>query len=278
MFYGCDKIIEIDLSKFDSSDVTILASIFEGCSSLTSINLSNIKTSKVTSMESIFFGCQKLSSLDLSDFDTSSITIMTNMFNRCINLEFINFKSLQLRETAQVTDVFLSTSDKLIICSENEVSIIASEYNQIKNVNCHNYNSNNINNKCYSKQSTFDNQFKCDVCGKNYVIKNNGESNNNINCYGEREGYYLDETNFNYKPCYESCKICKIKGDHDKHNCLECKDQFTYYINLNNTDYKNCYIENPLLLNNDISNSNKMLTNIDQIPFQNQPETVLEAI
>ena len=263
-----------------------MTSMFQGCSSLTSINLSNIKTSKVTSMGCMFSDCPQLSSLDLSSFDTSSINLMTGMFSGCTNLEFINFKSLQLNAAAEAGFVFLSTSDKLIICSENEVGIITSEYNQIKNVNCYNYNSNNTNNKCYSKQSTFDNQFICDVCGKNYVIKNNGQSNSNINCYGETEGYYLDESDFNYKPCYESCKICKINGDHDAHNSLECKDQYTYYINIENTDNKNCYTENPLqiitseislnnnqeintcnseqILNNDISDSNKMITDIDQ--------------
>ena len=226
MFYGCDKIIEIDLSKFDSSDVSIMTSMFQCCSSLNSINLSNIKTSKITTMIDMFYGCQKLSSLDLSNFDTSSITVMTNMFNGCTNLEFINFKSLQPNAAEGAVGVFQSTSDKLIICSENEVSIITNEYNQIKIVDCHNYNSHNINNKCYSKQLTFDNQFICDVCGKNYVIKNNGQSqsNSNINYYGETEGYYIDETDFNYKQCYESCKICKINGDHYIHNCLECKD------------------------------------------------------
>ena len=70
MFTGSNKIIEIDLSKFDTSDVGIMTGMFSSCSSLTSINLSNIKTSKVTSMASMFAGCSQLISLDLSDFDT----------------------------------------------------------------------------------------------------------------------------------------------------------------------------------------------------------------
>ena len=54
----------------------------------------------------------------------------------------------------------------------------------------------------------------------------------------------------NYKQCYESCKICKINGDHYIHNSLECKDQYKYNANLENTDYKNCYMENISRLNN----------------------------
>ena len=175
-----------------------------------------------------------------------------------------------------------------------------------------NFYSNNINNKCYSKQSNLDNQFICDVCGKNNVIKNNFPSSSNIDCYSETEGYYLDENDFNYKPCYESCKTCKINGNDVTHNCLECNEQYIYYVNLENTDYKNCFIENPsqittltntyfthldttiilpeinnykselnLISTYDTSNSNEMITNI--IPttffkFQNQSETVLNAI
>jgi len=48
MFSGCNNIIEMDLSKFDTSQVDIMTDMFLGCSSLTSINLSNIKTSRVT--------------------------------------------------------------------------------------------------------------------------------------------------------------------------------------------------------------------------------------
>jgi uncharacterized protein (UPF0179 family) len=76
-------------------------------------------------------------------------------------------------------------------------------------------------------------------------MKNTGPSNNYINCYGETEGYYLDEIEFTYKQCYQSCKTCKIKGFDDTHNCLECNEQYTYQVNLVDTKYKNCYTENP---------------------------------
>ena len=92
MFSGCNNIIEMDLSKFDTSNVDIVTDMFLGCSSLTSINLSNIKTSRVTSMAEMFKDCSKLGSLDLSEFDTSNVNNMVNMFKGCTNLEFINFK------------------------------------------------------------------------------------------------------------------------------------------------------------------------------------------
>ena len=119
MFTGCNKIIEIDLSKFDTSDVGIMTGMFSSCSSLTSINLSNIKTSKVTSMASMFAGCSQLISLDLSNFDTSKINDMSNMFSGCTKLEYINFKSLQFNEGVTALLAFASTTNKLTICCEN---------------------------------------------------------------------------------------------------------------------------------------------------------------
>ena len=28
------------------------------------------------------------------------------------------------------------------------------------------------------------------------------------------------------KPCYISCKFCNTNGNDDKHNCIECNDNF----------------------------------------------------
>ena len=64
MFKSCNKIIEIDLSNFDSSLVTDMGNMFYSCSSLAYLNLSNFNTSKVTKMNSMFSGCINLISLD----------------------------------------------------------------------------------------------------------------------------------------------------------------------------------------------------------------------
>ena len=83
MFFSCSNIIEIDLSYFDTSNVTSMESMFYGCSQLTSIDLSHFNTSKVTNMHSIFSECLKLTSIDLSHFDTSNVKNMEFMFSGC---------------------------------------------------------------------------------------------------------------------------------------------------------------------------------------------------
>ena len=82
----------VDLSNFDTSEVTDMSGIFYECSSLKSIDLSNFDTSKVINMGSMFYECSSLKSIDISNFNTSKVTDMSIMFYGCSSLEsFIKF-------------------------------------------------------------------------------------------------------------------------------------------------------------------------------------------
>ena len=114
MFYGCSSLASLDLSSFDTSQVTDMSgmfgncpiqtlelssfetsqvtnasSMFSGCSSLKSLDLSGFATPKVADMSSMFEGCTSLASLDISHFDTSSASNMANMFWNCSSLRFV---------------------------------------------------------------------------------------------------------------------------------------------------------------------------------------------
>ena len=55
--------------------------MFLDCSSLSSLDVSNFDTSNVTDMRSMFRNCRSLTSLDLSNFNTSrSVEYMSDMF------------------------------------------------------------------------------------------------------------------------------------------------------------------------------------------------------
>lgn len=47
-FPSCSSLKELDLSKWDTSNVTDMISMFEGCSSLKELDISNFDTSNVT--------------------------------------------------------------------------------------------------------------------------------------------------------------------------------------------------------------------------------------
>ena len=60
-----------------------MSAIFAGCSSLTSLNLSSFNTANVTNMNSMFGICSSLTSLDLSSFNTAKVKSMYGMFYKC---------------------------------------------------------------------------------------------------------------------------------------------------------------------------------------------------
>ena len=90
MFYELTNILEIDLSKFDSSKVVSMSSMFYQCTNLEKIYFGNINTSSVKKMDALFCNCKKLTSIDVSNFDTSSVTTMNSMFQLCESLTSID--------------------------------------------------------------------------------------------------------------------------------------------------------------------------------------------
>ncbi len=114
-FFGCDKLTEftsgitdtssvtitngaflnttsltsLDVSSFDTSNVTDMGEMFKNASSLT-LDLSSFDTSNVENMFAMFANTSSLTSLDLSSFNTSNVTNMRAMFADSLNLESLN--------------------------------------------------------------------------------------------------------------------------------------------------------------------------------------------
>ena len=55
--------------------------MFYNCSSLASLDLSNFNTNNITNMECMFCNCSSLTSLNLSNFNTNNVINMYGMFN-----------------------------------------------------------------------------------------------------------------------------------------------------------------------------------------------------
>ena len=103
-YYGqkIENILELDLSNFDTSQVTNMGFMFHSMSNLTTLDLSNFDTSKVTDMHHMFYGMPNLTSLNLSNFDTSQVTDMQYMFSNMSNLTSLDLSNF---DTSQVTDM-----------------------------------------------------------------------------------------------------------------------------------------------------------------------------
>ena len=101
MFYGCSalKNLKFDPTKFNTAKVTNMSSMFKSCG-VQSIDLSRFNTSNVTNMADMFSGCA-VTSLDLSHFDTAKVTDMSGMFNYNV-LQALDVSCL---DTAKVTNM-----------------------------------------------------------------------------------------------------------------------------------------------------------------------------
>ena len=89
MFYGCASLSQLDVSNWNTSNVTNMAYMFAGCNAITYLDVSNFDTSKVTNMDYMFEKCDKLEYVDASDWDTSKVTLMRCMFQKCTRLREI---------------------------------------------------------------------------------------------------------------------------------------------------------------------------------------------
>ncbi len=102
MLAVCPSLTELNISNFDTSQVANMSYMFTNCKGLTKLNLSDFNTSKVTNMSYMFADCSSLTELDLSNFNTSKVTNMGNMFYMCQGLTELDLSNFN---TSKVTDM-----------------------------------------------------------------------------------------------------------------------------------------------------------------------------
>lgn len=107
-FYNYQQygLLNVDLSEFDSSNITNMGSTFDSCFDLETVDLSGLDTSNVTDMSSMFNACMSLTELDLSSFDTSKVTNTFRMFNQCTNLMYLNLSNADFSNVTLTTNMF----------------------------------------------------------------------------------------------------------------------------------------------------------------------------
>ena len=88
--------------------------MFRGCKSLTSLDVSKFNTSNVTNMNWMFYECKSLTSLDVSNFNTSNVTDMSKMFYNCANLKTIYAGAGWIIGKDTYSEVMFEKSTKLV--------------------------------------------------------------------------------------------------------------------------------------------------------------------
>ena len=122
MFYGCSGLTSLDLSSFDTNNVTrvggygqysqnggysydSVTGMFENCSSLVSLIIP-FDTSHITDFGKMFQGCSSLTTLDISTFNTTAAKDMGCMFDGCKNLTNINLPKTSTKNVTSLNGMF----------------------------------------------------------------------------------------------------------------------------------------------------------------------------
>ena len=107
-FAGCTNLISLDLSQWNTTNVTNMSSMFSGCSHLITLDVSGWDTSAVINMYNMFYGCSSLTSLDVSGWDTSAVTNFFSMFRDCSKLQALDCSNWDVSAANNIESFFRS--------------------------------------------------------------------------------------------------------------------------------------------------------------------------
>ena len=111
MFYMMNSLKSIDVSGFNTSKVTDMNAMFDLTGVIEQLDVSNFDTSNVTDMKWMFFGLNKLKKLNLTNFDTSKVTNMYGMFDAMTDVSEIKFgTNFNTRNVTNMGRMFSRTS------------------------------------------------------------------------------------------------------------------------------------------------------------------------
>ena len=86
MFYQDTSLQTLDLSNFNTANVTTMLGMFNGCTALQTLDLSNFNTANVADMSYMFQSCIVLMTIYGGDWVKKPELVQTNMFRFCTSL------------------------------------------------------------------------------------------------------------------------------------------------------------------------------------------------
>ena len=121
LFGNCTSLLALDLSSFDTSNVTNIACMFNmfdnSTQTVTTNKLSSIvfgdnwNVKNVTNMGQLFAGCYNLTTLDVSNWDTSNVVNMDSVFAYCRGLKEIDVSKWNTNKVQSMGWLFMSCAN-----------------------------------------------------------------------------------------------------------------------------------------------------------------------
>ncbi len=107
LFSGYKNMTSCNISNLRTPDLTSLKNCFNGCNKLTSLTVpSKWVTSKVTNLNSVFYDCTSMGAIDLSSWDTSGVTDMGSMFYNCTSMVSAKLGKLNVSKVRDMSWMF----------------------------------------------------------------------------------------------------------------------------------------------------------------------------
>ena len=111
---------DLDLSKWDTSNVTDISRMFTLNYSTEKINVSNWDTSKITKMEDAFSGTHNLKEIKgIENWNTSNVKTIHNMFSYSENLKSLNLSKWNTSNVEDMSELFLGAEGLAYLNIEN---------------------------------------------------------------------------------------------------------------------------------------------------------------
>ena len=122
IFQLCSELKNLDLSDWDTSNISNMDFMFAACSKLKEIKgINNLKTNKVVSMQGIFYLCNELEYLDLSNWTTTNVTNMNYMFNECNRLKYLNLLNFSVNCSTENMLAFHKLNNLIFITNNQDL-------------------------------------------------------------------------------------------------------------------------------------------------------------
>ena len=206
----------LDLSSFNTENVTKMDFMFLNCKSLNSVDISSFNTKKVTDMSSMFQGCQALTKLDLSKFDTQNVTKMSNTFSLCKSLKSLGISKFNTQNVTDMDSMFymcqsLPTLDLSEFNTENvtSMSYMFCLCSSLVTLDVSNFNTKKVTDMsnmfglCDSLTTIYSNDtWYCDksesmfnMCNKLKGAVSYNSSKNDVSMANPKTGYFTMTTN-----------------------------------------------------------------------------------
>lgn len=137
LFGRCHSIDNLDLTLMKvGPNITDLGYLCTDCTRLTNINVSNWDTSNVTRFVGVFYNCSNLTNLDLSSWVTASGTSFVQMFYGCTHLEHLDIRKFTFDRAKYWSDMLYNvpTDCEIIVKNTTVKNWFKSKFSSWSNV------------------------------------------------------------------------------------------------------------------------------------------------